>query len=90
MGIRDRLRRLEERFRDGGPTLEEVRDAWEGITEGARAKLRGQPVPYEDRRRQDRDTIERWAEAEGVDLEGEAERARQKLLSMRGSYAANN
>ena len=30
-------------------------------------------MPYEDRREQDRDTIERWAEAEGVDLEGEAE-----------------
>ena len=36
----------------------------------------------EDRRKHDRDAIERWAEAEGVDLEGEAERAREKLRTV--------
>ena len=30
----------------------------------------------------DRDTVERWAEAEGVDLEGEAERAKEKLRNV--------
>ena len=39
-------------------------------------------MPYGDRRMQDRDTIERWAEAEGVDLEGEAERARTTLRNV--------
>jgi hypothetical protein len=28
MSIRDRLRKLEERFRDRGPTLDEVQAAW--------------------------------------------------------------
>jgi hypothetical protein len=36
----------------------------------------------EDLREQDHDTVERWAEAEGVDLEGEAERAREKLRNV--------
>ena len=48
-----------------------VRDAWGRTTEGARAKLRGEPPPEGEQAR-DRDTIERWARAEGVDLEGEA------------------
>jgi hypothetical protein len=39
-------------------------------------------VPYEDRRRQDRGTIERWAEVEGVDLKGEAERTKEKLRNV--------
>jgi hypothetical protein len=33
----------------------------------------------EGTRARDRDTIERWAEVEGTDLENEAERAREKL-----------
>ena len=81
MGIRDRLRRLEERFRDRGPTLDEVRDTWGRITERARAKLRGEPVAEEQQVR-DRDTIRRWQEAEGVDLENEAHRAKQKLRTV--------
>jgi hypothetical protein len=39
-------------------------------------------VPCEDRRKHDRDVIERWAEAEGVDLEGEPERAKEKLRNV--------
>jgi hypothetical protein len=30
----------------------------------------------------DRDTVERWARAEGVDLQNEAERAREKLRTV--------
>lgn len=40
------------------------------------------PVAFEDQRQGDRDMVERWAEAAGVDLEGEAEKARQKLLDV--------
>jgi hypothetical protein len=47
------------------------------VTERARAKLRGRNVDERQRAR-DRDTIERWAEAEGVGLEGEAHTAKQK------------
>jgi hypothetical protein len=36
----------------------------------------------EDRRKHDRDAIETWSEAEGVDMEGEAERAREKLRNV--------
>ena len=53
------------------------------MTERALARFRGeQDAPYEDRRKQDKGTIERWAEAEGVDLEGEAGRAREKLRNV--------
>ena len=81
MGIRDRLRRLEEMLSgDRGPTLEDVQKAWGRTTERAVAKLRGEP--YEDQREGDRDTIERWAKAEGADLEIEAMRAREKLRNV--------
>ena len=50
------------------------------ITKSARAKLRGEP--YENRREDDRDTVERWAKAEGADLENEAQRAKQKLRNV--------
>lgn len=36
----------------------------------------------EVRREEDRDTIERWARAEGTDLENEAYRAREKLRTV--------
>ena len=39
-------------------------------------------MPYEDRRKHDRDVIKRWAEAEGVDLDGETERAKEKLRNV--------
>jgi hypothetical protein len=53
------------------------------VTERAWARVRGEPsVPYEDRRQQDRGTIERWAEVEGVDLKGEAERTKEKLRNV--------
>ena len=79
MGVRDRLRRLEDRFRERGPTLEEVQDAWARIAESARTKLRGEPAEEDQR---DRDTVDRWQRAEGVDLDTEARRARQKLLDV--------
>ena len=41
----------------------------------------GSPRRAEGRAR-DRDTVKRWAKAGGVDLEGEAERAREKLRSV--------
>ena len=81
MGIRDRLRRLEDRFQARGPALEDVSDAFARIAENARAKLYGKPVDEEQRAR-DRDIIERWERSSGVDLETEAERARQKLLEV--------
>jgi hypothetical protein len=34
---------------------------------------------------QDRDTVERWARAEGVDLENGAERAMAKLRNVNGA-----
>ena len=83
MGIRDRLRRLEERFRERGPTLEEVQSAWGRIAASARAKLSGEPPDAEQHLR-DRDTVERRARAEGADLDGEAERVRQKLVEVGG------
>ncbi len=59
------LRRREERMaRLDVPSLDEVGAAFGRVTERARAALRGEPsVPYEDRREQDRDVIERWARA---------------------------
>lgn len=69
---------VEYRFRDRGPSLEEVQYAFLRLAESARAKLYGQSVD-EDQRTQDRDTVDRWQRAEGVDLEGEAERVRQTL-----------
>jgi hypothetical protein len=39
MGIRNRLRKLEEKFRDRGPRLGEVQAALGRTTERARAKL---------------------------------------------------
>jgi hypothetical protein len=33
----------------------------------------------------DRDAIERWAKAEGADLENEAQRAKQKLSRVNGA-----
>ena len=84
MSLEDRIRRLEERMaRLDVPSLDEVGAAFGRVTERAWARLRGeQDAPYEDRRKRDRDAIERWAEAEGVDLEGEAERAREKLRNV--------
>ena len=79
MGIRDRLRRLENRFRDRGLSSEEVSAAFIRIAEGAKVKLHGEPVD-EAQRARDRDTIARWQQAEGIDLRTEAERTRQKLL----------
>ena len=79
MGIRDRLRRLEDRFRDRGPSPDEVNAVFSRLAEAARARLYGEPVD-EDQRTRDRDTVEHWQQAEGIDLRTEAERARQKLL----------
>jgi hypothetical protein len=55
-----------------------VQAAFQRLAEGARAKLHGESVEEEQRAR-DRDTVGRWQRAEGVDLEGEAERAKSKL-----------
>jgi hypothetical protein len=44
-------------------------------------KLRGECLA-EGQRARDRDTIERWAEATGTDLEIEAQRAKQKLRNV--------
>ena len=84
MSLEDRIRRLEERMaRVGVPSLDEVGAAFGRVTERALARFRDEPsVPYKDRRQHDRDTIERWAEAEGVDLEGEAEQAKEKLRNV--------
>jgi hypothetical protein len=74
----ERLRRLENRFRDWGPSLEEVNAAFEQMAGYARIKLRGESVDQEQRVR-DRDTVARWEKATGVDLGIEAEQARKKL-----------
>ncbi len=76
MGIKDRLRKLGDHFRDGGPSLEEVSASFARIAGYARAKLRGEDVDGDQR---DRDTVDGWARAEGADLESEAQRAKQKL-----------
>jgi hypothetical protein len=81
MGIRDRLRKLEDAFRDRRPTLDEAQHAWERITANARARLRGESVD-EEQRAWDREVIERWQRATCADLEGEAEKARQKLVDV--------
>lgn len=78
MGISDRLRRLEDRFRDRGPSLEEVEAAFQRLAESARARLHGKPMDAEQARR-DEENIKRWKKASGVDLEADAERAREKL-----------
>ena len=77
----DRLRRLEESLRHRGPTLEEVQHAWGRIAASARAKLRGE-LPDGEQAARDRDTVDRWARAEGADLDGDAEHARQKLVDV--------
>ena len=83
MSLEDRIRRLEERMaRLDVPSLDEVGAAFGRVTERVRARFRGEGEPYEDRRERDREAIERWAEAEGVDMEGEAERAREKLRTV--------
>ena len=81
MGIRDRLRRLEERSRDRRPSPEELSNAWWRTAERAKAMLRGESVDKEQRAR-DRDTVERWQRAEGVDLSVEAENLREKLTDV--------
>jgi hypothetical protein len=40
---------------------------------------------YEDRREQDRDVIDSWAQAEGVDLDIEAQKAKLKLSRVNGT-----
>lgn len=59
MSTRDRLRGLEDRLRDYGPTLEEVRAAFERRADSAWAKLAGEPMVGEQRRR-DSDIVQRW------------------------------
>ena len=82
MSLEDCIRRLEERVaRLDVPSLDEVGAAFGRVTERAKARFRGEPdEPYEEKRQQDRDAIERWAKAEGADLEYEAQRAKQKLM----------
>jgi hypothetical protein len=84
MSLEGRIRRLEQQLaRLDVPSLDEVGAAFGRVAERARAALRGEPsVPYQDRREEDRDAIERWANAEGVDMEGEAQRAREKLTNV--------
>jgi hypothetical protein len=53
------------------------------VAERARAKLRGENVDEAQRSQdRDKDTIQRWADGEGVDLEGRAEEAKQKLRNV--------
>jgi hypothetical protein len=78
----DRLRRLEARLRDrSGPSLEEVRHAWERIAASARTKVRGEPTGVEQAAR-DRVAVAQWIEEQDVDMESVAERARQKLINV--------
>jgi hypothetical protein len=51
------------------------------IAENAKARLRGEAVD-ESQKARDRDTTDWWQRAEGVDIEGEAERAREKLVDV--------
>lgn len=70
---------VKDRFRDRGPTLEEVEAAFQRLADSARAKLAGKPVDA-DQNQRDRHIIDLWERIlSGVDLETEAERARQKL-----------
>lgn len=87
MSLEDRIRRLEEKMaRLDVPSLEEVGAAFGRVTERAKARFRGEDgVPYEQRREEDKGTIERWAKAEGVDLDTEAQRAKQKLIRVNGA-----
>jgi len=81
--MEDRIRRLEQQFaRLDVPSLDEVRAAFGRTTERALARFRGEEMPYDDRRGRDRDTIRRWADGEGVDLDIRAEEARQKLRNV--------
>jgi hypothetical protein len=73
--------RLEDRFRDRGPSLEEVRAAFQRLADNARARLYGESVD-EEKRTRDHNTIDRWQRAEGVDLSEEEERAREKLMDV--------
>jgi hypothetical protein len=50
------------------------------VAEGAKGKHHGDPVGEDAQRGQD--TIERWAKAEGANLENEAQRAKQKLRNV--------
>ena len=52
------------------------------MAENVKARFRGEGEPYADRRKEDKVMIERWAEAKGVDLENEAQRAKQKLRNV--------
>ena len=75
-GVRVCLCRLEERFECVGRAPRSRRPRGGGGTaESARAKLRGEGVEEEQRAR-DRDTLGRWQQATGVDLESEAQRVR--------------
>jgi hypothetical protein len=51
------------------------------VTERAWERLCGEGANEEQRVR-DRDAIERWARAEGADLENESERAKTKLRNV--------
>jgi hypothetical protein len=83
MSLEDRIRRLEQQFaRLDVPSLEAVGAAFGRTTERALARFRGEETPYEDRRKQDRDEIVRWARAEGVGMDIEAEKAKQKLMNV--------
>jgi hypothetical protein len=64
-----------------GSELEEVNGAFRRIAEVARARLRGESTDPKQMA-QDRDTIEKWGRAEGVDLSVEAERVKQKLMDV--------
>jgi hypothetical protein len=82
VGIRDRLRRLEDRFGDRGPYPEEVSAAFARIAKNAKARLRGESIDKEHIAR-DNDIISQWRHAEEIDLQVEAERARHNLLNVR-------
>jgi hypothetical protein len=56
--------------------------SFERITQRAKPRFRGEPEPYEDQQVQDHDTVDKWAQATGTDLEGEAQRACQKLMDV--------
>ena len=55
------------------------------MTERAWARFWGEGEPYEDRREQDREVIDGWARTEGVDIENEAQRAKEKLNRVNGA-----
>ena len=64
--------------------MEEVQAAWVRVAKRAGAKLHGQNVE-EAQRTRERDTVVRWAKAEGTDLENAAQRAKQKLSRGNGA-----